>query len=174
MKRVRRFRIHTVESGRVSFFGGARRDFCRRDILLCGLAVAVGWVLASAAGAQSELPRSDRPADVRIYFISPEGGETLSSPVVVRFGLAGMGIAPAGVEKSGTGHHHLVVDSELPPVDLPVPSTDHYRHFGKGQTETTLELTPGKHTLQLLLADHLHIPHDPPVISEKITITVKE
>ncbi|MEM9173860.1 MAG: DUF4399 domain-containing protein [Myxococcota bacterium] len=119
------------------------------------------------------LPRSDRPEDARVYFITPTDGAKTSSPVVVRFGLGGMGVAPAGTEKKNTGHHHLVVDAELPPANLPIPKSDNYRHFGGGQTEVSLELTPGTHTLQLILGDHLHIPHDPPVVSEKITITVE-
>ena len=84
-----------------------------------------------------------------------------------------MGVAPAGVEKEKTGHHHLIVDAELPDLDKPVPSDANYRHFGGGQTEVVLELSPGTHTLQLLLGDFLHIPHTPPVKSDKITITVK-
>ncbi len=124
--------------------------------------------------ADSGIPRSGRPDDARVYFITPTAGETVASPVVVRFGLVKMGVAPAGTVKPGTGHHHLIVDAELPPPDLPVPATDHYRHFGMGQTEVSLELTPGDHTLQLLLADHIHVPHDPPVASPRITITVKD
>ena len=84
-----------------------------------------------------------------------------------------MGVAPAGVAKEGTGHHHLIVDAELPPEDLPIPANDDYRHFGKGQTETEIELSPGPHTLQLLLGDKNHVPHDPPVVSERISIVVK-
>jgi hypothetical protein len=91
------------------------------------------------------------------------------------FGLKGMGIAPAGVAFENTGHHHLLIDTEVP-ADLsqPLPATDNIKHFGKGQTETELTLTPGKHTLQLLLGDNLHVPHDPAVKSQKITITVKQ
>jgi hypothetical protein len=121
-----------------------------------------------------DLPRTERPKDARVYFITPTSGEQLTSPLVVRFGLEGMGVAPAGVPKGETGHHHLVVDASLPPLNLPVPKSDHYRHFGKGQTEVSLELAPGEHTLQLLLADHLHIPHEPPVVSEQISITIVE
>ena len=95
------------------------------------------------------------------------------SPVVIRFGLTSMGVAPAGVTIENTGHHHLIIDSELPPLDKPVPNDDKHRHFGKGQTETTLELKPGKHSLQLLLGDFAHRPHNPPVVSDNITITVK-
>ncbi|HIE54864.1 MAG TPA: DUF4399 domain-containing protein [Chromatiaceae bacterium] len=109
-----------------------------------------------------------------LYFITPKDGATVSNPVTVRFGLRGMGVAPAGVAKPNTGHHHLLIDvEELPPLDQPVPKDERHRHFGGGQTETTIQLTPGKHTLQLLLGDQNHVPHDPPLVSEKITITVK-
>ena len=142
-----------------------------------GLALAVlllSALSATAAEAGTELARSDRPADATVYLISPLDGETTSSPVLVRFGLGGMGVAPAGVEKGGTGHHHLIIDAEVPPPNLPIPKSDHYRHFGKGQTEVLLKLAPGRHTLQLFLGDHNHIPHDPPVVSERITISVKK
>ena len=89
------------------------------------------------------------------------------------FGLSGMGVAPAGIDKPKTGHHHLIIDSELPPLDLPIPNDEKRRHFGGGQTEIELELSPGVHTLQLLLADYRHIPHEPAVQSQRITITVK-
>ncbi|NNE05298.1 MAG: DUF4399 domain-containing protein [Xanthomonadales bacterium] len=114
-------------------------------------------------------------AEARLYFISPQDGETVSSPLTVRFGLDGMGVAPAGVLREGTGHHHLLIDQQtLPPLDSPLPSTDQIRHFGGGQTETELQLGPGNHTLQLILGNHAHVPHDPPVISRRITITVKD
>lgn len=132
-------------------------------------------LLASAAmAADSSVPRSDRPDDAQVYFISPTDGESVMSPVIVRFGLQKMGVAPAGVDQDGTGHHHLIVDAELPPADRPIPASDHYRHFGRGQTEVTLELPPGEHTLQLMLGDHQHIPHDPPVVSKRISILVTE
>ena len=127
---------------------------------------------ALAGDSHAGMPRSDRPEAARVYFITPTAGETTKSPVVVRFGLGGMGVAPAGVEKSHPGPHHLVVDAALPPANLPIPKSENYRHFGNGQTEVTLDLAPGTHTLQLMLGDHLHIPHDPPVASERITITV--
>ena len=113
------------------------------------------------------------PEGARLYFISPDDGDTVTSPVTVKFGLRNMGVAPAGVNIENTGHHHIVIDAELPPLNQPIPADKNHVHFGKGQTETTLELSPGKHTLQLLLGDHTHIPHNPPVISDKITITVK-
>ena len=133
------------------------------------LALMIVTCSALAAG----LPRSSAPADARAYIISPLDGATVSSPVTVRFGLSGMGIAPAGVQLANTGHHHLLIDTELPPLDQPVPADGHHLHFGKGQTEASVTLAPGKHRLQLLLADHLHLPHDPPVVSEPITITVQ-
>ena len=108
-----------------------------------------------------------------VYIISPADGEVVTSPVRVRFGLSGMGVAPAGTGKEHTGHHHLLIDVEkLPPLDRPVPNDPHHRHFGGGQTETKIELTPGKHTLQLLLGDTNHMPHQPALLSEKITIEV--
>lgn len=142
--------------------------------IIATVSTAISLLVSGASLADSGIPRSDRPGDARVYFITPSAGETVRSPVIVRFGLSKMGVAPAGVEKDGTGHHHLIVDAELPPVDLPVPATDHYRHFGHGQTEVVLEMAPGAHTLQLLLGDHLHIPHDPPVVSERISIVVTE
>lgn len=112
-------------------------------------------------------------ADARVYFIEPSNGAIVSSPVSIKFGLSGMGVAPAGVDKSNTGHHHLIIDNNLPALDKPVPSDEQHKHFGGGQTETSLTLTPGKHTLQLLLGDKTHMPHKPAVYSQKITITVK-
>ena len=119
------------------------------------------------------LAATPAPPGAEVYFISPRDGETVSSPVTVRFGLKGMGVAPAGTQKDATGHHHLLIDAPLPPLDQPVPNDDHHKHFGAGQTETTVTLQPGRHTLQLLLGDFAHIPHDPPVKSPPISITVK-
>jgi hypothetical protein len=133
------------------------------------------FLAACAIGiaAAADLPRSPAPKDAELYFISPKDGETVASPVTVRFGLRGMGIAPAGVAMENTGHHHLLIDTDPPPVNLPVPADAKHVHFGKGQTEAQVTLTPGRHTLRLLLADHLHIPHDPPLMSKPITIVVK-
>ena len=113
---------------------------------------------------------ADKPT---AYIVQPTDGAVVSSPVKVIFGLSGMGVAPAGVVHEQTGHHHLIIDAEVPNLTTLIPSTDHYRHFGGGQTEVTLELKPGQHTLQLLMGNHIHVPHDPPVMSKKITITVK-
>ena len=129
--------------------------------------------LALAATVASAQDRMASPADAQVYIISPKDGAKVSSPVTVQFGLKAMGIAPAGVKIENTGHHHLLIDSDAP-TDLsqPLPASDKVVHFGKGQTETTVKLTPGKHTLQLLLGDSTHVPHNPPVISKKVTITV--
>ncbi len=108
------------------------------------------------------------------YFIAPADGETVSNPVRVVFGLRGMGVAPAGIEMDNTGHHHLLINVDtLPPSGIPIPADERHVHFGAGQTETTIELSPGTHTLQMLVGDHLHRPSDPPVASQKITITVQ-
>jgi len=128
---------------------------------------AILAVLAAAGAAKAGEPAPSA------YIASPAHGEVVSSPVKVVFGLRGMGVAPAGVDVEGTGHHHLLVDTGLPPLDEPIPSDAHHKHYGGGQTETVLELAPGKHTLQLLLGDAGHVPHDPPVMSEKITIIVE-
>lgn len=108
-----------------------------------------------------------------LYFANLKNGDVVSSPVNIQFGLRGMGVAPAGIEKAGTGHHHLLVDVASLDVNAPIPTSDQHRHFGLGQTEVTLAMTPGKHTLQLLMGDQNHIPHHPIVMSERITITVK-
>ena len=128
---------------------------------------------AAPAAPAAPIVRTPRPADAKLYIISPKNGETVTSPVTVRFGLSGMGVAPAGVANPATGHHHLLVDAPLPPLDQPLPKDEHHVHFGGGQTEASVTLTPGKHTLQLVLADKDHVPHDPPLVSEKIEITVK-
>lgn len=113
------------------------------------------------------------PTNAVAYILSPAQGELVGTRVKVVFGLTNMGVAPAGVDKPNTGHHHLLIDTGLPELDKPIPSDDRHRHFGGGQTEVILELTPGKHTLQLLLGDFAHTPHNPPVMSEPITIIVE-
>ena len=132
------------------------------------LSASLSLILAGAALAQTPSPDG-----AKVYFIEPVDGAEVSSPVTVRFGLSGMGVAPAGVEKAKTGHHHLIIDQKLEDYESPIPADDNHKHFGGGQTETSIELAPGKHTLQLILGDQNHIPHAPPVESEVITITVK-
>jgi len=114
------------------------------------------------------------PDGTKNYIITPKNGQTVANPIVVRFGLIGMGVAPSGVLKENTGHHHLLIDVEkLPPMDQPIPKDKKHIHFGGGQTETVITLEPGQHTLQLILGDLAHVPFDPVVMSEKVTITVK-
>jgi hypothetical protein len=146
--------------------------------LICAALLGAGSLLATAACADETkaagLPRTQAPQGVELYIISPKDGETVGQDVTVRFGLRGMGVAPAGMPKEKTGHHHLLIDvADLPATDQPIPADASHVHFGGGQTETTIKLTPGTHTLQLDLADALHMQFDPPIVSRKITITVK-
>ena len=136
------------------------------------LSVAAAFLAFGLAGTAlaGETPA---PEGAKLYFIEPADGATVSSPVKVVFGLAGMGVAPAGIEQDETGHPHLIINADLPNLDEPIPADDNHRHFGGGQTETMVELPAGTHSLQLLLGDWSHVPHNPPVTSEKITITVK-
>ena len=138
------------------------------------LTFAAATLLALALPlSAADLPRSPSAEGAELYFITPADGDVVKGPMTVRFGLRGMGVAPAGTVAEGTGHHHLIVDAPLPPAGLPIPNDANHLHFGKGQTETVLTLPPGKHTLQLLLGDHSHIPHEPVVASAPITITVE-
>ena len=130
-----------------------------------------GLLMAGGAFAQ-DVSVTPAPEGAKVTIISPEDGATLESPVTVLFGLENMGIAPAGVQFEGTGHHHLLVDQdELPPAGQPMGNPP--IHFGGGQTQTTIELEPGEHTLQLIMGDYLHVPHEPPIVSEVVTITVE-
>jgi len=133
----------------------------------------IAFSALAAVGAGVVQARTPAPENAEVYIISPADGDTVSSPVTIKFGLRDMGVAPAGVNKPNTGHHHLIIDADVPALDAPIPASDNYKHFGGGQTETTIELAPGKHTLQLIMGDLMHIPHDPPVMSRRITITVK-
>jgi hypothetical protein len=146
-----------------------------RSLLLLALLVLPALSRAQNAppAPAAGLPRTASPAGAMVYFISPQTGAKVTSPFTVRFGLKGMGVAPAGATNPNTGHHHLLIDTDLPPDNLPIPNDDKHRHFGAGQTEVELTLPPGQHTLQLVLGDANHVPHQPPVRSEKITITVQ-
>jgi hypothetical protein len=136
-------------------------------------AIAAAVVLASVATVHAA-DRTPSPKGAKVFIVSPKNGETVTSPVAVKFGIKGMTLAPAGTKDPNTGHHHLLIDTDVPSdLSLPLPSSDKVVHFGKAQTETTVNLPPGKHTLQLILGDANHIPHDPAVVSKKITITVK-
>ncbi|PCH95089.1 MAG: rod shape-determining protein RodA [Gammaproteobacteria bacterium] len=117
---------------------------------------------------------STSPTNAKVYFITPVDGQTISQNFTIKFGLSGMGVAPAGTNKKNTGHHHILIDTDvMPDMHAPLPATDKIKHFGGGQTETQLTLSPGKHTLQLVLGNYQHIPHNKPVVSHKIMITVK-
>ena len=137
------------------------------------ISIAISVALALLCSSVFAQEKSMIAEGTMVYIVSPADGATVSSPVKVIFGLSGAGIAPAGIQAKDTGHHHLIVDAPLPDTNLPVPSDANNLHFGKGQTETTLELSSGQHTLQLLLGDWLHIPHATPVASEAVTITVE-
>lgn len=139
---------------------------------IVALSFAIVCILASPALAK-KLPISKAPKDAKVYIVEPKDGATVKSPVTIVFGLKKMGVAPAGVKIEHTGHHHLIIDAPLPPEGQPIPSDKNHHHFGKGQTEATIDLKPGTHTLQLVLGDHLHIPHKPVVASKRITITVQ-
>jgi hypothetical protein len=130
-------------------------------------------VLACLLLAGSALAQQPSPPGAKVYFIEPKDGATVTNPVRVVMGLRGMGVAPAGMEKENTGHHHLIVDTEFKDLEYSIPNDEQHRHFGGGQTEAEITLPPGQHTLYLLFADENHIPHQPPVMSEKIKITVK-
>lgn len=148
------------------------------SMLLCALwLTACGSPDSSApasAAAPAAAPTAETAASGRVYIVSPADGAEVSSPVTVSFGIEGFSVAPAGTYDPQTGHHHLLIDTGLPPLDQPIPADAQHVHFGKGQTETTLELAPGSHTLQLLLGDGNHVPHQPPLASDIITITVSE
>jgi hypothetical protein len=133
-------------------------------------------LLAATLGcATLAVAREPSPAGAEVYIVSPKDGAKVRSPVTVVFGLKGMGVAPAGIKLENTGHHHLILDGDAP-ADLtqPLAANEKSVHFGKGQTEASVTLAPGKHTLLLVLGDSLHVPHDPAVISKKITITVEK
>lgn len=138
---------------------------------ICALVLAIICLMMPVYS--DGLPRSESTQNASVYIIEPKDGDVVSSPVKVVFGLSGMGVSPAGIEKQNTGHHHLLIDVESVKFDEPVKKDENHIHFGGGQTETNVELSTGQHTLQLLLADHFHIPHNSPVASEKITITVE-
>jgi len=154
-------------------------------ILACGLLAACGQqepaappaappAASTPAAAPAAPTRKPAPAGAMAYIIEPTDGARVSSPVRVVFGLKGFGVAPAGVDRNDAGHHHLLVDAGMPAnLALPIPNDAQHRHFGGGQTEVELTLPPGRHTLQLVVGDHLHIPHDPPIASTVVTIEVQ-
>ena len=146
---------------------------CSQADLQVAPATAALRISASTPTLAGGYKKVAAPAAAAVYFVHLKNGDVVTNPVLVQFGLRGIGVAPAGMEKENTGHHHLLIDVAEVDVNAPLPTTDNVRHFGGGQTEVRVELKPGTHTLQLLLADHNHIPHHPLVISERITVTVQ-
>ena len=136
-------------------------------------AIAFGSLFMLVSGQSLAGDITPSPESAKLEIISPSDGDTVTNPVTVKFGLEGMGVAPAGFTMENTGHHHLIIDAPLPDLEFAIPKDAKHKHFGGGQTQVSLDLTPGKHTLQLLLGDYRHIPHEPPLSSKKITITVK-
>ena len=149
----------------------------RTPALLCGavLSLVAGFAQAADPAAPvAALAREKAPHAARVFFVEPKDGATVAPDVQVKFGVEGIAIAPAAEGKPGTGHHHLLVDGkELPPLDAPIPNDATHKHYGKAQTEDTIHLEPGTHTLQLELGDLKHMSFDPPLVSKKITIHVK-
>ena len=111
-------------------------------------------------------------ANPKVYFINLEDGDRLESPFLIQFGLSGMGIAPAGTDRANTGHHHLLINVNEIDLSKPIPSSSSHIHFGGGQTESLIDLMPGDYSMQLVLGDMTHTPHNPPIISQRINITV--
>lgn len=119
------------------------------------------------------IERTASPVGARVFFISPDNGSIVGNPITVEFGIEGMSVVKAGEQEPDSGHHHLLIDTGLPDLDLPIPADAQHIHFGDGSTSTEITLPPGEHTLQMLLGDYRHVPHDPPVVSEVITIEVE-
>jgi hypothetical protein len=148
---------------------------CGHSAMMFGTAAATAPLKASVStptvfGSYNKVAATSGSS---VYFINLKNGDTVSSPFNVQFGLRGMGVAPAGVEKAATGHHHLLIDVAELDINAGIPMSDNHRHYGAGQTEVTLALKPGAHSLQLVLGDQNHIPHHPVLMSERITVTVK-
>ena len=165
------------------------KDMNYRSLLLTGAVAAL--LTACSGGNEPAEPTASAPApapepaaeaaaetvqssSARVFIISPEDGAAVTSPVTVVFGIENFGLAPAGTYEERTGHHHLLIDTELPPMGQPIPADDNHLHYGKAQTEAIVELAPGEHSLRLLLGDGNHVPHDPALVSAPITITVTE
>ncbi len=152
--------------------------FLKKGYVVRSISFAAGvlFALASFGSAFAQAPSgggpTPSPPGAAVYFIDLKNGATLPPKSIIHFGLRGMGVAPAGSDRENSGHHHLLVDTELPPLDQPIPNDFNHLHFGAGQTESEISLPPGEHTLQLLLGDKSHVPHSPPVMSERITVRV--
>lgn len=141
-----------------------------KTALFASALLATGLLVSAAIAGETPAPEG-----AKVYFINLKDGDKVTSPVSIKFGLSGMGVAPAGTEKEKTGHHHLIINEKIEGDELnePIPSDEQHKHFGGGQTEVSVELPKGTHTLQLVLGDWSHIPHNPPVMSERISVTVE-
>jgi hypothetical protein len=128
---------------------------------------------AATVSEPPQIPRTASSEGASVFFITPADGETVANPISIEFGIAGMDVVKAGNNQPHSGHHHLLIDTELPDLGLPIPADEHHVHFGDGSVSTQISLPPGEHKLQMLLGDHLHIPHNPPLTSAQITITVE-
>ncbi|MCJ7590228.1 MAG: DUF4399 domain-containing protein [Woeseiaceae bacterium] len=130
-------------------------------------------VQPAAASKPAAMPRTASAEGASVFFITPANGATVTNPIQIEFGIEGMDVVKAGDNQPNSGHHHLLIDTDIPNLGLPIPADERHVHFGDGRTATEIVLPPGEHTLQMLLGDHLHIPHEPPLVSEAITITVE-
>ena len=156
-----------------------------RILLLSGLLLGLGAcaeksveeptaaVQPAAASKPAAMPRAASAEGASVFFITPANGSTVTNPIQIEFGIDGMDVVKAGDNQPNSGHHHLLIDTDIPNLGLPIPADERHVHFGDGRTATEIVLPPGEHTLQMLLGDHLHIPHEPPLVSEAITITVE-
>ena len=142
------------------------------------LAASTLLVFAATCGgtAEDKLTGGPTPSPLgaAAHFVELKDGDTVPTKVTVRFGLREMGVAPAGLDRPNSGHHHLLIDTDLPPLNAPIPNDFNHLHFGAGQTEAQVTLKPGPHTLQLLLGDKDHIPHSPPVMSPRIRVIASD
>ena len=134
---------------------------------------AVETTQSAAVSEPQEIPRTASTQGASVFFITPADGDTVTNPINIEFGIAGMDVVKAGNNQPNSGHHHLLIDTGLPDLGLPIPANEHHVHFGDGSVSTQISLPPGVHKLQMLLGDHLHIPHNPPLTSAQITITVE-
>lgn len=130
-------------------------------------------VQPAVASKPAAMPRTASAEGASVFFITPANGATVTNPIQIEFGIEGMDVVKAGDNQPNSGHHHLLIDTDIPNLGLPIPADERHVHFGDGRTATEIVLPPGEHTLQMLLGDHLHIPHEPPLVSEPITITVE-
>ena len=153
----------------VFFVGGA----CSQEDNETTSGVTESTPAATVSTSPASMPRSASADGASVFFVSPADGDTVSSPFAVEFGISAMEVVRSGDNAPNTGHHHVLIDTGLPALDMPIPADEHRVHFGDGSAATVLTLPPGEHTLQLLLGDYLHIPHEPPVYSQRISVTVE-